>query len=149
MQAFLAAWYLTYPPRALTLAAGWDSSVIAPKICPLAGPFLGNALNEEVVSREFFLVQVVLWFRARWPDRPRRAKAFSLVIVSAGFALLHPPDRLLRGQNSLPLAMFSDLFEVFATGRALGWVYLHTRNLFDAVGLHALAPGWLNATWRR
>lgn len=116
------------------------------------GQFFGNALLEEIVSRAVLVTQLALWL-ARDTEHGRRGTlAISLLISQAVFMLGHIPNRLSQDLWASPLAAVGDLALMWVMGLVLAAIWLRTRNLLIAVGLHALAnisghvvaaPAWL------
>ena len=101
----------------------------------LFGQLLGNALFEEVTFRGFLLPQC--YFRLRsLQQHPRTRVLVALLASQLLFALYHIPVMLSNGVSliQLPLA----LLPILLIGLLLAVIYLRTRNLFLAVGLHAL-----------
>jgi hypothetical protein len=120
------------------LARGWTDVNVLWKAGELTNQLLGNALNEEIVFRGFLLTQLVLLLRARWPQQPRAAFVVALVIVSAIFAVLHVPTRLLKGEYTSLSAVVIDQTQYVLFGCIFGWLYWRTGNLLFVVGVHAL-----------
>ena len=101
----------------------------------LAGQLLGNALVEETLFRGFLLPQFYL--KAATAFRRGTALAIAVVGSSLLFAVSHIPNRLfIQGLTGSELMW--DQGGVFLLGLVFATVYLVTRNLFVAVGLHAL-----------
>lgn len=104
----------------------------------LLGQLLGNALWEESVYRGFFLVQFVLLLRAR--GRGPKASAWLAALSSAiVFALPHIPNRIFKDAYDGGLDVLADQARLLLAGMFLAWVFLRTKNLWWAVGLHSLA----------
>jgi membrane protease YdiL (CAAX protease family) len=99
----------------------------------LIGQLFGNALAEEVLFRGFLTVQLIILFRrfGRFA-----AVAGGVSLAQAIFALVHIPMLVRTGVQwrQMP-SIFTALFVV---GVMLACIYLVTRNLFVAVGAHAL-----------
>jgi membrane protease YdiL (CAAX protease family) len=99
------------------------------------GQLLGNALAEETVFRGFLLPQI--YFKAAASTRGRAALAIALIGSSLLFAISHLPQRILvarlAGADLLP-----DQVALFFFGLFHAATYVVTRNLFVAVGIHAL-----------
>lgn len=104
----------------------------------LLGQWLGNALWEETVYRGFFLAQFLLLLRARglgW----RRAAWLAAWASAVIFAVPHIPNRIYKDAYAGPLDVLADQGRLLVSGMLLAWIYLRTRNLWWAVGLHGLA----------
>ena len=97
------------------------------------GQLLGNCPYEEVLFRGFLLPQCGL-LAMRWVPkaRPRALIAVALVLSQALFAVGHVFLNL-----HLPEGQWL-LVAQFVFGLMFAFVYLHTGNLFLAMGLHAL-----------
>lgn len=96
----------------------------------------GNALSEEVAFRGFLFVQVFLLLQARKPGQAGTNLILAMVLSQAAFALLHIPNRIMKGLDAG--AMVTDQIRLLVGGLFFVLIYLRTRNLFVAVGLHAL-----------
>lgn len=138
VQAVLLSCYAGFG-KSIDLANGWDSVEVMKKAGGLLGQLMGNALCEEILFRGFLMMQCVLLFRARWPDRPWMVFIASVSLASAMFALLHLPTQL-RADNYASLSKLAwDQVQVFMAGCVFGWIYWQTRNLFFVVSVHALS----------
>ena len=120
---------------------GWRQAGIGATLGLLVTQLFGNALYEEVLFRTVLLDQMVLKLRdRRW--------GFTLALVGSQliFALLHLPNRLLRGYTLT--GMVGGLGLLFLMGLLFALVYHRTGNLLIAVGVHALnnAPTMVVAT---
>jgi membrane protease YdiL (CAAX protease family) len=104
----------------------------------LLGQLLGNALWEETLYRGFFLVQFLLLLRARGFG-PRRAAWLAALLSAFVFALPHFPNRILKDEYRVASDVVFDQLRLVLSGLFLAWVFLRTRNLWWAVGLHGLA----------
>jgi membrane protease YdiL (CAAX protease family) len=119
----------------IQLHADWAQLGVLAVLGLLIGQLLGNALYEEIVFRRVFVSQ--------WYDRSHalRSPAVRLLVVLVGvqffFALMHIPHRLAVGValGDLP----EHLVRLTVDGLWYAWIYLQTRNLFFAVGVHALS----------
>ncbi len=115
-------------------ARAWTSSGLFPVLRWTAVMFLATALWEEIAFRGFLLPQLYL----KLPGHHRVRFWGSLILSQIVFAVAHIPAHLLvRGlDGGQLLQMF--LLQGLA-GLLLGLVYLRTRNLWIAVGIHGLA----------
>lgn len=116
---------------------------------PLLAQLLGTALMEETVFRGYLWPQIA----ARLGGGTRGAWLGALA-SQALFALVHLPMLVYRGATAGELAM--SLLGLFVIGLVFVLVYAATRNLFIAVGVHALgnapsllldAPGQAPTLW--
>lgn len=101
---------------------------------PLLAQLVGTALMEETVFRGYLWPQMALRFTRRLP--PGAALGIGLLVSQVAFALLHIPVRLHDG--AAPAELASMVAMLFFTGLVFALVYAATRNLFVAVGAHAL-----------
>ena len=137
LQIVLAGWYSAFG-QSLAIANGWNGIEVLGKAGALLGQLLGNALCEEIVFRGFLLMQLILLFRRRWPEQPRKAFVVAFLLAAAVFAVQHLPYHL-RTDNYVSLSKLAgDQLEVLLGGCILGWLYWQTRNLFFVVGVHSL-----------
>lgn len=104
----------------------------------LLGQLLGNALCEETLYRGFCLAQFVVLLRARGLSRPGSAWLAAL-LSAVCFAVPHVPNRLLYDRYDGFGDVLLDQGRLLCSGLFLAWVYLRSKNLWWAVGLHALA----------
>jgi hypothetical protein len=137
LQVVMLGWYWLFD-KPIEIANGWDNVAVLDKFGRFVSHLLGNALYEEIVFRGFFLMQFVLLFHTRWPDRPRLAFVLALVLMAVLFSMMHVPDRLGRQQYTSWAAVVEDQIELIVNACVFGWIYWWTRNLFFAVGLHGL-----------
>lgn len=128
------AWHEDWQRRGVGVIAGG-----------ILAQFLGTALLEETLMRGFFLPQFFLKVSRVFPRR----LSIGLAVVGSTllFAAFHLPNRLWAGNIRGPELWFDQpallLFGLLACA-----LYLVTRNLFIAVGLHAIinAPATLVAS---
>ena len=102
----------------------------------ILGQLFGNALAEETVFRGFFFPQ----FYYKFGKRLGRVRALvtAALVSQVAFALLHLPNRLfVKGVPSSEL--LGDQVQLVVMGLVFLAIYVVTRNLFVAVGIHALA----------
>jgi len=119
----------------------WGQARIGVMLGLLVAQLFGNALYEEILFRAVLLDQLVLKLRdRRW--------GFPLALVGSQtvFALLHVPNRLLRGDTLAEMA--GGLGLLFLMGLLFALVYHRTGNLLVAIGVHAVnnSPTMLVAT---
>ena len=122
----------------LTLDPRWTLELHGFALGELLGQFGGNALVEEVVNRGFLVVQLLLLFQLKWPDRSRRATLAALVLAGVFFAVPHLPNRIYNGMYSDLQGVLTDQAVLTVWGVVFGWMYLRTGNLFLVIGIHAL-----------
>jgi hypothetical protein len=101
----------------------------------LMGQLFGNALLEETGCRGFFLPQFYL--KAAGPLSPKPALMIAVLGSSLLFAAAHIPNRLWVGDLA-GIDLLIDQIGLVVVGLIFATVYLVTRNLFIAIGLHAL-----------
>jgi hypothetical protein len=101
----------------------------------VVGQLLGNSLVEETLFRGFLLPQFYLI--AATVNRRGAALAIAVVASSLLFAVSHVPHRLLV-QGLTGSELLWDQAGIFLLGLFIATAYVVTRNLFVAVGLHAL-----------
>ncbi|MBK7875330.1 MAG: CPBP family intramembrane metalloprotease [Planctomycetes bacterium] len=140
----LAAWgVLNVLALGAVVAAGapieWSGVVAAdgaalPLLGEVLGQLFGNALYEELLFRGVLLTQCALLFAARG----RGGLVLALVVSQAIFALQHVPNRVAFDQWADPAGAALDLLALFVSGLCFSGVFLRTRNLLLAVGLHTL-----------
>lgn len=105
----------------------------------LLGQLFGNALYEEIAFRGVLLTQLALFFGRTRPHAPGgRTVLLAILISQALFALQHIPNRLAFGAWSTREGALLDLLMLFISGVFFALVFLRTRGLLIAVGLHAL-----------
>jgi hypothetical protein len=100
------------------------------------GQVFGNALTEETVFRGFFFPQLY----KKFGKRLGRASAVvvAALVSQVGFALLHIPNRLLV-KGVVGPELIADQVRLVVAGLIFLAIYVVTKNLFVAVGLHAIA----------
>ena len=139
----LALWVIIQGAQALllvfrgdfTLHEAWKQSGPAGVLGGVLGQLLGNALAEETIFRGFFLPQFYL--KATRVFRRGTALTIALLGSQLLFAVSHLPNRFfVMGTTGLDILW--DQLGLMAAGLVLAAVYLLTRNLFFAVGLHVL-----------
>ena len=117
----------------ISLGSQWTAGGWRKAVGEWLGQLLGNCPYEEVLFRGFLLPQCGL-LAMRWVPkaRPRALIAVALVLSQALFAVGHVFLNL-----HLPEGQWL-LVAQFVFGLMFAFVYLHTGNLFLAMGLHAL-----------
>lgn len=102
---------------------------------PLLAQLLGTALMEEVIFRGYLWPRLTGYLKATWGLR--RASVAGLLLSQLAFALLHIPMLVYRGLEGA--AMAGTLLMLAVAGLYFALLYALTRNLFFAIGAHALA----------
>jgi membrane protease YdiL (CAAX protease family) len=95
----------------------------------------GNALFEELFFRALLISQFALLFMKKFTST--RAILFAIICSCIIFALAHIPHRLVNG-NSIEVLMLHSMPRLFFSGLVFTVIYLLTKNIFVAVGIHAL-----------
>ena len=116
------------------LHARWGGSLGVP-IGLLLGQLLANGPYEEMIFRRFMLSQTshVLAF-----IRPAFVRLVVVVLLTQLFFwVMHFPAVLAKGGPASHLVSGTSV--ILVNGFLFTWAYLQTRNLFVAVGFHALA----------
>jgi len=103
------------------------------------GQALGNALQEEVFFRAFLVSQLFLLLRAGGIQRKVPALIAALIIAQVMFAVSHVPNRIYKGSYDSFDAVWQDQAALFLAGLYFCGFFFLTKNLFFAVGVHALA----------
>lgn len=134
MQAILAA-LLLLAGQPLGFHPHWMQRGPGGAAGALLAQALGNALAEETFFRGFLLPQLALTFDRLGRKAPRLRAAF---VSSAFFALSHLPNRLFLFEMS-GWEMAQDQLRLLVMGLLFSTLFLLTRNLFVATGLHVLA----------
>ncbi len=125
--------------QSLLLATSFSSAAaLRSSAAELVGQLFGNALYEEILFRGVLLIQFAVWLR-KAPEPPNRLVLGLSLLMSQGiFALQHIPNRLaFHAWQSVGDAA-SDLALLFVSGVFFAAVFLRTRNLWIAVGVHTL-----------
>ncbi len=102
----------------------------------LLGQLLGNALYEEIAFRGFLLPQVYFKCGGMRDSLSTRHLGAALLISQLIFSLIHIPNRLMKGVMGAPLLI--DLLMLIVMGILFALLYLRTKNLLVAVGVHAI-----------
>ena len=122
--------------EAVALHQAWTSRGVGFVLGGLLAQLLGNALTEEVQFRGFLLPQ--LYRQATGRYRRGVALAIALVGTHVLFALSHIPNHVFVKQMTAA-EIVADQFALFFAGLFLATIYLVTRNLFVAIGIHSLS----------
>lgn len=117
-----------------TAARTWTANGVQGTLLWTLVMFLGPALYEEIALRGFLFPQLYLKFRGS-----HRARFWTAVLVSQFlFAIGHIPAHVVIRQLSGSALWTQVTLQGFA-GVLLLLLYLRTRNLWIAVGIHGLA----------
>lgn len=119
--------------QALELRPAWAAG-FGIALGPLLAQLVGTALMEETVFRGYLWPQLAVRFSRH--VSPGVALWIGLLVSQAVFGLLHIPIRIHGGAGPAELASMVTM--LFVTGLVFALVYAATRNLFVAVGAHAL-----------
>lgn len=118
----------------LSLYSEWIDPGVAATIGQIIGYFFGNVVFEELAFRGFLLVQLYLLLDGQWWRVNEVARiAVATVGSSLIFTLFHVPAFLIGGIRMETLAF------IFVYAVLLCLVYIRTRNVFIAMGVHGLA----------
>ncbi len=124
---------LSWDSGGIHLDPAWSEQGVTTVLGGLIAQFAGNALNEEMGFRGFYLRQFYL--KIKGPDERWRV-GWAVVLMAGLFALSHIPNDIYRGYN---LSGMLTSFELhFFWGFVLAFIYLLSGNLFLAIGVHAL-----------
>lgn len=115
------------------LARQWTSGRAGPTLVWFLVMLLGAGLFEEIVDRGFLYPQMYLKFRGS--HRLRMATA--LLVSQTLFAVAHIPAHVLVRHMPARQITMTVLAQGFA-GVMLALLYLRTRNLWIAIGIHGL-----------
>lgn len=118
----------------ITIAPSWARNGIGPTLAWTAAMFLGAALYEEIAYRGFVFPQLYLKVRGTHRVRFWTAMIASQVVFAASHIPAHVALRGLSGSALSTTVVLQGL-----VGGLLVLVYLRTRNLWIAIGLHGLA----------
>jgi membrane protease YdiL (CAAX protease family) len=119
---------------AIVIAPSWIRNGIGPTLMWTAVMFLGPALYEEIAFRGFLFPQLYLKLRGS-----HRARLWTALLVSqALFAIGHIPAHIAL-RNLSGSALWTQVVLQGVVGVLLVLLYLRTRNLWIAVGIHGLA----------
>lgn len=136
----------------IAIACGFGSLSLNPEIAngPMSQPairalgfcfsqFAGNAFYEELLFRAFLIPQLLLGL-ASWKPMWSWRKCFwvSLLLSQIIFSLQHIPNRIYRGDYVDATAVVTDLTMLFFAGLLFAAVFLGTRNIYAAIGVHSI-----------
>lgn len=137
----LVAWVLIqfsplYLGYGLEIQASWsEDGIFLRKISRFFfGQLIGNALYEELFYRALLISQFAILFRKKCS----MTIAILLAILCSQliFAVLHIPDRMVDG---VPMEhMVASIAKTFMNGLIFVCIFLLTKNILAAAGLHAL-----------
>ncbi len=131
----LGIWILLQLIGVVFFGPGIDQSLLSRGWTRLAGVQLANLLNvflEEVLFRGFLFMQLywsLPWKRMRLPA--------ALLVSQAIFALMHVPHRVAVGVSAGNIVMEQGM--LLGIGVLYALIYLRTKNIFIAMGIHLLA----------
>lgn len=118
----------------LAIHPEWTDPGVTATLGNAIGYFFGNAPFEELAFRGFLLVQLYLLLDDQWWQRNESIRiAAAIGGSSLVFTLFHVPAFLWGGIGLEVLA------SIFLYAVLLCLVYIRTRNVFLAIGLHGLA----------
>ena len=115
------------------LARSWQQGRAGATLLWFLVMLLGAGLFEEIVNRGFLYPQMYLKFRGSQVVR----MAAALLVSQCLFAVAHIPAHILIRHMSARAITMTVLAQGFA-GVMLALLYLRTRNLWIAMGIHAL-----------
>ncbi|MEM6473261.1 MAG: CPBP family intramembrane glutamic endopeptidase [Planctomycetota bacterium] len=106
----------------------------------MLGQVFGNASYEEILFRGFLLPQLLLLFKKR-NRKWSWTKCFwlALFVSQFVFSIQHLPNLIYRSGSLDVIAICIDLVVLLVCGLVLAAVFLLTRNLYAAIGIHAIA----------
>ncbi len=113
----------------------WITYGLLPPLGSFIAQIFGNAFYEEMVFRAFLVPQFYFLFQKE-EKSVKITLTQALLVSQAIFALIHVPIRLLGGIMGWDLVL--SLLIVFGLGWLFALVYLRTKNIFIAMGIHAL-----------
>lgn len=117
-----------------------EAGQVVPLIGNLLGQLLGNAFYEETIFRGFLLVQVTLILKKtkrKWGWG--RCLFTALLVSQIIFALIHVPNRIYKEVYDSPAAFAKDQLMLVVAGVYFAALWLLSRNLFLAIGIHSLS----------
>lgn len=103
------------------------------EIGALLGQLFGNALNEELIFRGIFFLQLYIILRNRLSNR--MALIISIIITQLFFAVIHLPNRILVKHYE---NLIVDQIRLFIMGALFVLLYIRTQNFALCVIIHAL-----------
>ena len=123
--------------QSLQIESGWDNIIIARDRFSqfFMGQLFGNALYEELFYRAFLISQLTIIFMRKFTST--WSILLAIVCASIIFALVHIPARLTSGM-SIEDTLCLSMPYLFFSGLTYSVIFLLTKNVFVAVGIHAL-----------
>ncbi len=124
--------------QALQINSDWDTLEAARHRFSefFMSQLFGNALYEELFYRALLISQLTLLFMKKFTST--QAILFAIICSCIIFALAHIPYRLVSGVP-IEVVLLHSMPKLFFTGLAFIVIFLLTKNIFVAVGIHALA----------
>ena len=124
--------------QSLQIESGWDNIVIArDRISQFfMDQLFGNALYEELFYRALLISQLTIIFMRKFTST--WAILLAIICASIIFALIHMPNRLTSGMPIEDVLCYS-MPNLFFMGLIFSVIFLLTKNIFVAVGIHALS----------
>lgn len=123
---------------AITTHKMWRAEGIPTVLGKFLGQLFGNALYEEIMFRGLLIVQLYFLMERALSSRPRWRMAAAIGLSQVVFAVTHIPNRVAQGSYDSVFAVFADQSMLIFMGLLFAWLYLRTRNLLIAVGIHSL-----------
>jgi len=117
----------------VNLSPAWIRNGIWPTLAWTGAMFLGAALYEEIAYRGFLFPQICLKLRGTYRARFWIALLISQVVFAASHIPAHIALRNLSGS-----ALWTTVVMQGIIGALLVLLYLRTRNLWIAIGIHGL-----------
>jgi hypothetical protein len=123
--------------QALQIDSGWgDFAIVRHNLSEFfMSQIFGNALYEELFFRALLISQFAIIFTKKFSST--WAILFAIVCSCSIFALAHIPHRLVH-DNALEVVMLHSMPNMFFSGLVFVVIFLLTKNIFVAVGIHAL-----------
>ena len=123
--------------QALQIDSDWgDFSIVKHNLSEFfMSQVFGNALYEELFFRALLISQFAIIFAKKFSST--WALLFAIVCACSIFALAHTPHRLING-NAFEVVMLHSMPNLFFMGLVFVVIFLLTKNIFVAVGVHAL-----------
>lgn len=116
----------------------WDAKGVPAVLGLFLGQLFGNALYEEIMFRGLLIAQLYFLMERALSSRPRWRMAAAIGLSQVVFALTHITNRVAHGSYDSVSAVLADQSMLIFMGLLSAWLYLRTRNLLIAVGMHSL-----------
>ncbi len=116
----------------------WEAKGVLTVLGEFLGQFFGNALYEETMFRGLLIAQLYFLMERALSNQPGWRMAAAIGLSQIIFSVAHIPNRLALGSYNSVSAVLADQLMLILVGLLFAWVYLRTRNLLIAVGIHAL-----------